>query len=160
MNKVKPIPDGYDSLIPVLCVRGGAKALEWYKQLFNATEKLVMPDPSDPEKIGHAELVVHGRILMLGEESPEWNQLSPASFNNQSPVTVMIYVPDTDAVFNKAISMGAQTLMPPTDMFWGDRFCKFSDPFGHRWAIATHIKDPTPEELAKGAEECMKQKPK
>lgn len=157
MSNAKPIPDGYDSLIPVLCVRGGAKAIEWYKQLFGAAEKFRMPFPNDPQKLAHAEIVVYGRVLMLNDENPEWGQLSPLSLNG-SPVTVMIYVKDVDALFAKAQSLGAKPVMPPMDMFWGDRFGKFADPFGHLWAIATHIKDVTPEEMARGAQEAFKQK--
>jgi PhnB protein len=156
MNKVKPIPDGYDSLIPVLTVRGGAAAIDWYKKLFGATEKFRMPVPNDPEKIAHGEIVIYGRVLMLNEENPQWGTQSPQSIQGSPPVSVMIYVPDVDALFAKAQSLGAKPLMPPMDMFWGDRFGKFIDPFGHHWAIATHIKDMTPEEMAKGAAEAFK----
>ena len=156
MNKVKPIPDGYDSLIPVLTVRGGASAIDWYKKLFGATEKFRMPLPNDPQKIAHAEIVVYGRVLMLNEENPQWGTQSPQSIQGSSPVAVMIYVENVDALFAKAQSLGAKPIMPPMDMFWGDRFGKFIDPFGHQWAIATHIKDMTPEEMAKDAEEAFK----
>ena len=156
MSKVKAVPEGYDSLIPVLTVRGGANAIDWYKKLFGATEKMRMTMPHDPQKVGHAEIVVYGHVLMLNDENPQWGTQSPLSITGPSPVTVMIYVPDVDALFAKAQSLGAKPLMPPADMFWGDRFAKFEDPFGHRWAIATHTKDLTPEEMAKGAEEAFK----
>ncbi|HEY0550342.1 MAG TPA: VOC family protein [Verrucomicrobiae bacterium] len=156
MNKVKPIPDGCDGLIPVLTVRGGANAMEWYKKLFGATERMRMPVPGDPQKIAHGELVVYGRVLMLNEENPQWRTQSPQSIQGPPPTTVMIYVPDVDALFARAQSLGAKPLMPPTDMFWGDRFGKFLDPFGHQWAIATHTRDLTPEEIEKGAAEAFK----
>lgn len=156
MNKVKPIPDGYDTLIPVLTVRGGAKAIDWYKKALGATEKFRMSPPNDPEKIGHAELLIHGRVLMLNEENPQWRTQSPQSIQGSSPVSIMIYVENVDALFEKVTSLGAKPLMPPMDMFWGDRFGKFIDPFGHYWAIATHTQDLTPEQIAKGAEEAFK----
>jgi PhnB protein len=158
MATAKAIPDGYDSLIPVLTVRGGAAAMDWYKKLFGATEKMRMPFPDDPQKIAHGELIVYGRVLMLNEENPQWSTQSPQSIQGSSPVSVMIYVPDVDALFAKAQSLGAKPIMPPMDMFWGDRFGKFVDPFGHLWAIATHTKDPTPEEIAKGAQEAFTKK--
>jgi PhnB protein len=158
MSNAKPIPDGYDSLIPVLTVRNGAQAIEWYKTLFGAIEKMRMPFPDDPQKIAHAELLVYGRVLMLNEENPQWGTQSPLSIKGSSPVSVMIYVENVDVLFAKAQSLGAKPMMPPMDMFWGDRFGKFIDPFGHQWAIATHTKDMTHEEMAKGAEEAFKQK--
>jgi uncharacterized glyoxalase superfamily protein PhnB len=156
MNNVKPIPDGCDSLIPVLTVRGGGDAIDWYKKLFGATERFRMPFPNDSQKIAHAEIVIFGRVLMLNEENPQWGTQSPLSIQGAPPTSVMIYVPDVDALFARAQSLGAKPLMPPADMFWGDRFGKFIDPFGHQWAIATHVKDPTPEELAQGAADAFK----
>ena len=156
MDKVKPIPDGYDALIPYLVCRGAAKAIDWYKQVFGATEKLRMAHPANPDVVMHAEIQIRGHYLMLGDENPQFGALSPLSLNAPPPVGVMLYVPDVDAVFAKAQSLGAKPLMPPKEMFWGDRYGKFADPFGHQWAVATHIKDPTPEEIAKGAEEAFK----
>ena len=157
MSKAKPIPDGYDALIPYLVCRGAAKAIDWYKQVFGATEKLRMSPPDQPTIVMHAELQIRGHYLMLGDENPQRGALSPLSLNGPPPGGVMVYVPDVDAVFAKAQSLGAKPIMPPTEMFWGDRYGKFTDPFGHQWSVATHIKDPTPEEIAKGAEEACKQ---
>ena len=154
----KPIPDGYDALIPYLVVRGAAKAIDFYKQLFGATELLRMAYPGST-LIAHAEIKIRNHVLMLGDENPQMQCLSPLSLNGPSPVGVMIYVPNVDEVFNKAVSLGAKPIMPPMDMFWGDRYGKFTDPFGHQWAVATHIKDLTPDEIAKGAAEAFKQKP-
>jgi uncharacterized glyoxalase superfamily protein PhnB len=104
----------------------------------------------------HAEIQIRGHYLMLGDENPQLGALSPLSLNGPPPVGVMLYVPDVDAVFTKAQSLGAKPLMPPKEMFWGDRYGKFTDPFGHQWAVATHVKDPTSEEIAKGAAEAFK----
>ena len=154
----KAIPDGYDALIPYLVVRGAVKAIDWYKEVFGATEHLRMPYPEKPDMLMHAEIQIRGHYLMLGDENPQFNCLSPLSLNGPSPASVMIYVPDVDATFAKAQAAGAKVVMPPADMFWGDRYGKFSDPFGHQWAVATHTRDLSPEEIAQGAAEAFKQK--
>ena len=148
----KAIPEGYDALIPYLVVRGASKAIEFYKELFGATELHRMPYPDNPNALAHAEIKIRNHVLMLGDENPQMNCLSPQALNGPSPVSIMIYVPDVDAVFKKASAMGVKVLTPPTDMFWGDRFSKFVDPFGHQWSLATHIKDVTPDEMAKAAQ--------
>jgi len=152
----KPVPDGYDSLTPYLVVRGANKAIEFYKELFGATELVRMPSP-DGKSVMHAELKIRNSVLMLADENPQMNIFAPDSSGKQPPVSIMWYVPDVDALFKKAVAMGAKGLMPPMDMFWGDRFGKFVDPFGHLWGVATHQKDPTPQEMAKGAGEWAKQ---
>ena len=154
----KPIPDGYDALIPYLVVRGASKAIDFYTELFGATELHRMPYPDKPDVLAHAEIKIRNNVLMLGDENPQMNVLSPQSLNGPSPVSVMIYVPDVDAVFKKAASMGVKVIMPPMDMFWGDRFGKFVDPFGHQWGVATHTKDLTPEQIAKGAQAAFAEK--
>jgi len=146
----KPIPDGYDSLIPYLIVRDAAKAIEFYQQLFGASEIMRMPYPNSP-LLMHAELKIRSSVFMLTDESANFGQLSPLSLNGQPPVSIMVYVPDVDAVFAKASSMGVKAIFPPGDMFWGDRFSKFADPFGHIWCVATHKEDVTPVEMAKRA---------
>lgn len=153
----KSIPDGYDALIPYLVVRGAAKAIDFYKELFGATELLRMPYP-DSSMLMHAEIKIRDHVLMLGDENPECKSLSPLSLNGPSPVSIMIYVQDVDALFKKAASMGAKVVMPPEDMFWGDRFGKLLDPFGHTWAVATHKKDMTPEEMQRGAAAAFAEK--
>jgi PhnB protein len=156
-NKVNPIPDGYHTITPFIVVNDGAKAIEFYKELFGATELHRMTCPESAQ-VMHAEIKIRNHVLMLGDENPEMNCYGPLSLNKPSPVSIMIYVNDVDALFSKAVTMGAKGSMPPMDMFWGDRFGKFVDPFGHQWAVATHIKDVTPEEMAKGAEEMFKEK--
>ena len=153
----KPIPDGYDSLIPSVIVRDAAKAIEFYKDVFGATELMRMNYPDSP-KIAHAELKIRDHVLMLGDENPQMGAVAPPAGAPPSS-SVMVYVQDVDAIFNKAIAKGAKGTMPPMDMFWGDRYGKFIDPFGHLWGVATHKKDVSPEDMARGAAAWGKQKP-
>jgi len=153
----KPIPDGYDSLLPSLIVRDAAKAIDFYKDVFGATELMRMNFPDSP-KIAHAELKIRNHVMMLGDECPEMGARAPQAGTAPSS-SVMVYVPDADSVFNKAIAKGAKGTMPPMDMFWGDRYGKFIDPFGHQWGVATHMRDVPPDEMAKAAAEWGKKKP-
>lgn len=153
----KAIPDGYDALIPSVIVRDAAKAIEFYKEVLGAVELMRMPYPDSP-KIAHAELKIRNHVLMLGDENPQMGAMAPPPGASPSS-SIMIYVPDVDAIFNKAVSKGAKPVMPPMDMFWGDRYGKFVDPFGHLWGIATHKKDVSPEEMAQGAAAWGKKKP-
>lgn len=158
----KSIPDGYDALIPSLIVRDAAKAIEFYKDVFGAKEIMRM-NQSDGSKIAHAEIKIRNHVLMLGDECPEMGALAPQPSNAMPPRSVMIYVPDVDAVYNNAISKGAKPVMPPVDMFWGDRFGKFLDPFGHQWGVATHTRDVSREEceasMAAWAKQARKPQP-
>ena len=154
----KSIPDGYDALIPCAIVRDAAKAIEFYKDIFGATELMRMNYPDSP-KIAHAEIKIRNHVLMLGDENPQMGAVAPQPAAPPPPASVMLYVDDVDAVFNKAVGKGAKSMMPPMDMFWGDRYGKFIDPFGHLWGVATHKKDVSPAEMAKGAAEWGKQKP-
>jgi len=147
-----PIPPDYDSLIPYLVVRNGSEAMECYKKLFDAQEITRMCYPGT-DRLMHAELKIRNHVLMVGDENPERGALSPQALNGPPPVSVMVYVKDVDEVFRRAIALGCNGLMPPTEMFWGDRFAKISDPFGHHWALATHVRDVSPEQMAKGAED-------
>ena len=142
--KVKPVPEGYHTVTPYLCIRGAAKALDFYARAFGAKEKVRMPGPDG--KVMHAEILIGDSLVMLGDESPQAK--SPAAFGG-TPVSIMLYVPDVDAVFKKATAAGAKADAPPSDMFWGDRYGKLTDPFGHSWGIATHVEDVTPEEMKK-----------
>ena len=154
----KPIPDGYDALIPSVIVRDAAKAIQFYEDVFGATEKMRMPYPNS-SKIAHAELQIRNHVLMLGDENPQMGAVAPAPNAPPPPTAVMVYVDNVDAVFSKAVSKGAKAVMPPMDMFWGDRYGKFQDPFGHLWGVATHKKDVSQEEMARGAAEWGKPKP-
>jgi PhnB protein len=145
----KPIPEGFHTLTPHLNVRNAAGAIEFYKNVFGAKELSRMPGPNG-KGIMHAELKFGDSILMLCDEYPEFNCKSPQQLNG-TPVAIHVYVPNVDDVFQKAITAGAQTLMPVQDMFWGDRYGKFADPFGHEWSIATHQRDLSPQEMQKAA---------
>lgn len=150
----KPVPEGYHTVSPYLVIRNAAKAIEFYQQAFAAEERFRMPGPDG--KIMHAELQIGDSIVMLSDEFPEMGAPSPQTLNGTS-VSIFLYVEDVDAVFKKAVDAGAKVLMPVADMFWGDRFGKLADPFGHQWQIATHTEDLTPEEMGKRAEEFSKQ---
>ena len=144
MAKAKPIPDGYHSITPYLVIKGAAKAIDYYKKAFGATEIMRMPGPGD--RIGHAELRFGDSVIMLADEVPEMVIQSPEHFGG-SPVSLMIYVQDVDAVFNCAIAAGAKLKKPIQNHFYGDRSGTLVDPFGHTWTIATHVEDVSPEEI-------------
>ncbi len=146
MSSVKPVPEGYHTLTPHLVVRNAAKAIDFYVKALGAEEMFRMPGPGGA--IMHAELKIGDSIVMLGEEAPDRGSLSPQAIGG-SPVTLMLYVKDVDASFARAAKADCTVLMPPTDMFWGDRYGQLQDPFGHRWAMATHVEDVSPDELAK-----------
>jgi PhnB protein len=149
---VKPIPSEYEGLTPYFCVRDTARAIEFYKTVFGAAELVRMPSP-DGTKVMHAELKFRNHVLMLGEENPQMGAFAPQQNGPPPPASVMFYVEDVDGLFNKAVAHGSKGLQAPTDMFWGDRYAKFLDPFGHLWGIATHIRDVSPDEMAKAAAE-------
>ncbi|OEZ63353.1 VOC family protein [Duganella sp. HH105] len=148
--KVDPIPKDMHSVTPHLVVDGAAAAIEFYKKAFNAVETARMPGPEG--KIMHAAVRIGDSQVMLVDEFPDFGNLGPLKLKG-SPVTLHIYVTDADATYAQAIAAGATARMPPADMFWGDRYGQVTDPFGHVWSIATHVKDMTPEEMA----EAMKQ---
>jgi uncharacterized glyoxalase superfamily protein PhnB len=145
----KAIPDDHDALIPSLIVSDAAQAIEFYKNVFGATEVMRMNYPDSP-KIAHAEIKIRNHVLMLGDECPQMGVVAPKPGEPMPPRSVMIYVQDVDAIYKKALSKSAKPVMPPMDMFWGDRYAKFTDPFGHLWGVATHTKDVSPEECAQG----------
>jgi PhnB protein len=149
--KVNPIAPGFNTLTPHLVIKGAAKAIDFYKKIFGATEVSRMPMPDG--KIMHASLQIGNSILMLADESPDWGSFGPQ--NGGSPVTIHLYVPDVDKTYNAAVAAGAKAVMPPQDLFWGDRYGKLIDPFGHHWSVATHIQDLTPEQIAEGAKKAM-----
>ncbi len=151
---IKPIPDGYHSITPTLTIRDTSSAIEFYKKAFGATEVSRFLGP-DGKTIIHAEIKIGDSFVMLGEENPQMGMLSPKSTGSISS-GIFLYVDDVDAVFNKAVSAGAKAKMPVTDMFWGDRFASVEDPYGHAWAIATHKKDMTHEEIKKAGEAFFK----
>lgn len=153
-GKVNPIPQGYHSLTPYLVANDASRAIEFYTHAFGAKELVRMGGPGG--KIGHAELKIGDSMLMISDEMPGSGSRSPQSLGG-SPVSIFMYIENVDSVFNKAVQAGAKADMPPQDMFWGDRFGKLTDPFGHSWALATHIEDVAPEEMKKRAQTAMAQ---
>ena len=154
---VKAIPEGYHTLTPSITVRDAARAIEFYKKAFGAVEKGVMKGPDG--KVMHAELRIGDSLFMLADEFPEFGSLSPQSVGG-SGSGLHIYVEDVDSAFDRAIGAGGVVEMPVADMFWGDRFGKLVDPFGHKWSIATHTRDMSMEEIEEAQEEFMSQFPK
>ena len=145
-------PAGYHTVTPSLIVRGAAEAIEFYKRAFGAQEVTRMAGPDG--KIMHAEIRIGDSVVMLGEENPQWGTLSPLSTKGV-PSSLHIYVADADAAFERALRAGAKVRYPLEDVFWGDRYGKVADPFGHEWGIATHVKDLSPEEMQQAANEWM-----
>lgn len=143
---VKPIPDGYPRVMPYLIVDGGSAAIDFYREVLGATERMRMPAPGD--RVGHAELEIGDSLVMLADEHPDMNALGPKTVGG-TPVMLHVYVDDSDAVFERAVQAGAKPLQPVEDKFYGDRLGEFEDPFGHRWSVATHVEDVAPEEMEK-----------
>lgn len=149
----KPLPDGYPRVTPYLIVDGAAAAIDFYTAVLGASQRgdrLEMPDG----KIGHAELELGDSLLMLADEAPDYDALGPRTVGG-SPITLHVYVEDVDAVFAAALAAGAKQIRPVTDEFYGDRLGQFEDPWGHRWSVATHIEDVSPEEMARRAQAAM-----
>ena len=147
-------PAGYHTVTPSLVVRDAAAAIDFYARAFGAEEvtRLAMPDGS----LAHAEIRIGDSIVMLGDEKPEWGALSPQSTNG-TPASLHLYVDDVDAAFARAVREGATARMPVEDAFWGDRYGKVVDPFGHEWGLATHVRDMTEEEIQAAAVAWMAQ---
>jgi PhnB protein len=143
-NKVKAIPDGYQGVTPYLVIKGAAAAIDYYKKALGATEVMRMPQPDG--RVGHAELKFGDAVVMLADEFAEMNIVSPTTLGN-TPVSLLLYVEDADATFGKAVALGAKVEKPMADQFYGDRTGTIKDPFGHKWTIATHKEDVTPEEM-------------
>ena len=139
-----PIPEGYDSITPYLIVSGAAKALEWYKQAFGATEVMRMPGPEG--KLMHAEFKVGDSPVMMADEHPDMGFVGPETLGGAA-VSLYLYIDDVDAVFQCAVRAGATELRPVIDQPYGDRCGTLKDPYGHTWSIATHVEDLTPDEL-------------
>jgi uncharacterized glyoxalase superfamily protein PhnB len=133
------------ALTPHLICADAMRAIDFYVQAFDAKVEGKMPAP-DSEKLMHAMLRIGDSALMLADEFPDWGVLGPQPGQPKSTI-IHIYVVDVDAAFKRAVAAGAKEVMPPADMFWGDRYCQVDDPFGHRWSLATHKYDMTPEEM-------------
>lgn len=153
-DKVSYLPKGYSSVTPYLVVRGAAKAIDYYKKIFGATETVRMPGPDGT--IGHAELTIGDSHIMLADESPS---MGPGHISADavggSPVSLYVYLPDVDDVVKRATAEGAKLLKPVQDQFYGDRSGFIQDPFGHLWGIATHIEDVSPDEMKERMKKIM-----
>ena len=152
---IKPIPEGYESITPYLVMKGASAAIDFYKKVFGATERMRMDAPGG--MIGHAEITVGSSVIMLADESPDMGFRGPKTFGG-TPVSLMLYVPNVDEVFKRAVDAGAKQLRPVENQFYGDRMGTLEDPFGHVWSIGTHVEDVAPEEMSRRAQEKMKQK--
>ena len=143
-GSIKPIPEGYHTATPYLVVHDAAKAIDFYKQAFDAKEIMRMEGP--PGQIGHAELQIGDSVIMLADEMPQMATKSPQSLGGTTG-GIFLYVRDVDTAYQKAITAGGKATMPPADMFWGDRYGQLLDPFGHSWSMATHKEDVAPDEM-------------
>ena len=153
MPAVRPIPEGYHSITPQLTCRDAAKAIEFYKKAFGAKELMRMPGPGG--KVMHAELEIGNSRFFVNDEMPGMSVApAPAKLHAHA---LCIYTEDADATFARAVEAGAQSDMPVALMFWGDRYGKLTDPFGHQWALATHVEDVAPEEMQRRMGEMNKQ---
>jgi len=141
---VKPIPERMHTVTPHLICAGAAEAIEFYKKAFGATEKSRLPGPNG--QLMHASIEIGDSTIMLTDEIPAWGALGPKALKGSS-ITIHLYVSDVDAFAAQAAAAGAKITMPVSDMFWGDRYGQLEDPFGHRWSVATHLRDMSPEEV-------------
>ncbi len=143
-SQVKPVPEGYHHVTPYLVIKGAAAAIDFYKKAFAAVEVMRMPQPDG--RIGHAELKFGDSFVMLADEFPEMGIVSPATLGN-TPVGLLLYVDDVDKTVEQAVALGAKIQKPVADQFYGDRTGTIEDPFGHKWTVARHMEDVTPEEM-------------
>jgi PhnB protein len=150
----KAIPAGYHTVTPSLVIAGAAKAIEFYKKALGAEEIMRFPGPDG--SIMHAEIRVGDSVIMLGDEMPEQGARGPRSYGGTA-VSFFVYGENVDAAWKRAVDAGAKEIMPLQDMFWGDRTGCLEDPFGHRWWLAQHVQDLTPEQIKKNAEAFFSQ---
>ena len=153
MANVKRIPEGYTTVTPSITLRDTAKAIEFYKRAFGAHDEGRMDSP-DGKRVIHAEIRIGDSRVMLSDEFPGMGPRSPQALGGTT-ASIFLYVPDVDAAFKRAVDAGAKAVMPPTDMFWGDRFGKLEDPYGNQWGLATHKEDVPPRQMAERAKAAM-----
>ena len=151
-SKVKPIPEGYRTVTPYLVVDNGTAALDFYRRAFGAKEIMRMEAPGG--KIAHAEIKIGDSMIMLADEMPGMGGRAPRSIGGTTG-GVMLYLEDVDTTFHQAVSAGAKVEQALEDQFWGDRYGKVTDPFGHSWSLATHKENVSQEEMARRSKEAM-----
>jgi PhnB protein len=142
-NSVRAIPEGYHSVSPSLTCKDAARAIDFYKSVFDATEIMRMPGPQGV--IMHAEIRIGDSVVFINDEIP--GMAAAPSGTPLNPVSLFLYTEDVDSVFDRAVAASCQVTMPLSNMFWGDRYGKFNDPFGHSWGVATHVEDVSPDEM-------------
>jgi len=152
MSQPKPIPEGMHTVTPHLICEGAAGAIDFYVRAFDAAELARLPGPDG--RLMHAMVRIGDSTVMLVDAFPEWGSPGPQALKG-SPVVLHLYVPDVDATVAQAVAAGAKVTMPVSDMFWGDRYGQLVDPYGHRWSVATHVRDLTPEQI----QEAMRNAP-
>jgi uncharacterized glyoxalase superfamily protein PhnB len=148
-NPVRAIPEGYHSISPSLTCKNAASAIDFYKSVFGATEIMRRPGPGGV--IMHAEIRIGDSVVFINDEIP--GMASAPSGTSLNPVSLFLYTEDVDSVINRAVAADCKVTMPLANMFWGDRYGKFDDPFGHSWGVATHVADLSPEEMMRGQAE-------
>jgi PhnB protein len=154
MSKVSYIPKDFNSITPYLIVHDAARAIDYYKKVFGATEILRMPGPNG--KIGHAELKIGNSHIMLADENPQVGQGHTSAISiGASPVSLYVYLPDVDRAVERAKAEGGKILKPVQDQFYGDRSGFIQDPFGHLWSVATHVEDVSPKEMEERMKKVM-----
>jgi PhnB protein len=152
-NKVKPIPEGYNSITPYLAIKGAVQAIAFYKEVFGAKERICMDANG---KVAHAELQIGDSMIMLADEFPEMEFFAPK--DGRPPVSIHLYVENVDTTFEKAVKAGAKVIQPLANQFYGDRSGMIEDPYGHVWNISSHVEDVAPEEMERRQKEFMQQK--
>jgi PhnB protein len=150
--KVKPIPDGYHTVTPYLTVKDGARALDFYKRAFGAQVTVRMDGPNG--SVAHAEMKIGDSMVMLGDEMPMPGATKSPQSLGGTTAGIFLYVNDVDSFVKTAVDAGAKVDQPVANMFWGDRYGKLSDPFGHSWSVGTHVEDVAPEEMKKRMQEA------
>lgn len=154
MAQVKPIPDGYNPVTPYMTIANAAAAIDFYKSVFGARERMRLDGPEG--KVGHAEIEIGTSVIMMSDEFPEMNCRGPKSIGG-SPVSIHLYVTDVDAVLRKAEAASARITRPAANQFYGDRLGSLEDPFGHVWHVASHVEDVPADEMEKRAAQAMKE---
>ena len=146
MAAVKPIPDGYPRVTPYLALDGAAEAIEFYKKVLGAEERMRLPGPDG--RVGHAEIQLGNSVIMMADTHPDMGFVDPKKLGGTA-VNLTVYVEDVDATFKAALAAGAKETQAVENKFYGDRSGQFEDPWGHRWDVMTHVEDVSPEEMEK-----------